>query len=504
MMRRDPIDATESTAGSTGRWLVIAAAIIILCSCRAVDTQLARAPQPSEPPSTWAAGPSQAAAAETANKPTENPHTALARHSLSDQAAATSTDQPSAVIPTGHTAAATSVVLPADGAMLRQPLLTAVPQTMVQASPMPRAGSYLVAAQPTCPTEMVYPAPMPAPCYGPQYAAPCQPQMPCQAEPWCPCGVPCGPWTPPGLPCPWPEDEYLCDGGDKRPAVQVNKDWSVDGLALEDTVVHYDTIEGDTFVEPSNRVCIYSPRFASVRKVYGIVQHDYLDRIAGVNVPVPIEGLGDVQIATTKVQPLQPGLNLGTSAASGIRENTPPIGLENQEGLIGTHASVIPYEDFNDIRRAMLDNSEKARLAELIQAAVAWSHDAAVQVVIDNIATHEEVSVASAGELHIYSLEGKPRLRVCKLASRSEARPGETVEFTLQFENVGDQVIGNVTVIDNLTTRLEYVEGSQTCSLNANFSVTQNEGESLQLRWEITEPMKATEGGVIRFTCRVR
>jgi hypothetical protein len=31
-----------------------------------------------------------------------------------------------------------------------------------------------------------------------------------------------------------------------------------------------------------------------------------------------------------------------------------------------------------------------------------------------------------------------------------------------------------------------------------------NEAESLVLRWEIIEPMKPGEGGVIRFRCRVR
>ena len=69
---------------------------------------------------------------------------------------------------------------------------------------------------------------------------------------------------------------------------------------------------------------------------------------------------------------------------------------------------------------------------------------------------------------------------------------------------MGDQVIGNVTVIDNLTTRLEYVEGSQSSTLHANFSVSDNQGDSLTLRWEILEPMKVGEGGVIRFQCRVR
>ena len=58
--------------------------------------------------------------------------------------------------------------------------------------------------------------------------------------------MPCGGWRPPGLRCPWPEDEYLCDGGDELPSVEVRPDWSVDGLELEDTVVHYDTLDGDT------------------------------------------------------------------------------------------------------------------------------------------------------------------------------------------------------------------------------------------------------------------
>ena len=328
--------------------------------------------------------------------------------------------------------------------------------------------------------------------------------MACEPETGCPNGLHCGAWTPPGIPCPWPEDEYLCDGGDQIPGVQVRKDWRVDGLQLEDTVVHYDTITGDTYVEPSNRVCVYAPRFAAVRKVYGIAQHDGHEQLAGVENPIPVEGLGEVQIATTAVQPVQPGLNLGLLAPRGFRERTPPTGLENSQALIGLEGELLPYEDFTLIRRGLMDNSEKARLAERAQAAVVWSHDTAVQVLIDNVALQEDVGVAAAESLHIYSLEGKPRLQVCKIASRKEARPGEIVDFTIRFDNLGDQVIGNVTVIDNLTTRLEYVEGSQSSTLNANFSVSDNQGDSLTLRWEIVEPMKVGEGGVIRFQCRVR
>ena len=38
----------------------------------------------------------------------------------------------------------------------------------------------------------------------------------------------------------------------------------------------------------------------------------------------------------------------------------------------------------------------------------------------------------------------------------------------------------------------------------ADFLFVPNEGGSLRLRWEITEPLKPGEGGVVRFRCKVR
>jgi hypothetical protein len=41
-------------------------------------------------------------------------------------------------------------------------------------------------------------------------------------------------------------------------------------------------------------------------------------------------------------------------------------------------------------------------------------------------------------------------------------------------------------------------------SVKANFSVEPNDGESLKLRWEIVDPLKPGDGGLVRFKCRVR
>ena len=61
-----------------------------------------------------------------------------------------------------------------------------------------------------------------------------------------------------------------------------------------------------------------------------------------------------------------------------------------------------------------------------------------------------------------------------------------------------------MTLVDNLTTRLEYVEGTSESSLAADFSTSPNDGDSLLLRWEFVESLPAGEGGMVRFRCRVR
>ena len=93
---------------------------------------------------------------------------------------------------------------------------------------------------------------------------------------------------------------------------------------------------------------------------------------------------------------------------------------------------------------------------------------------------------------------------MCKLASTGNALPGQIVEFTLRFDNIGDQVIGNVTIVDNLSPRLAYVADSARCTLDANFSTEPNNDGSDILRWEITDPLQPGDGGILQFKCTVR
>jgi uncharacterized repeat protein (TIGR01451 family) len=310
--------------------------------------------------------------------------------------------------------------------------------------------------------------------------------------------------APDGLACPWPADEYICDGGDNSASANVRKDRTVVGVDQEDTVAHYETLDGTLEITPSNKVCIYAPRFAAVRKIVHPFQYEGHERMADVAKSDKLNLHEEKRLATTAVQPEQLQADLAIDQALAFRKRNRGIGLEASQELFLAQQDLLPFEDLQAIHRGVFENHEKARLAAATAAAHVWETRQAVQILIDGKMAVEGKGLAAPEETVVYELEGKPRLRIVKIADRADARPGEIVHFTLRFDNVGDQPVSSVTIIDNLTTRLEYVEGSQACTLPADFTTEENVGESLVLRWAVREPLKVNQGGVIRFQCRVR
>jgi uncharacterized repeat protein (TIGR01451 family) len=312
-----------------------------------------------------------------------------------------------------------------------------------------------------------------------------------------------GPWKPPGIGCPWPEDEYIFDGGDQDGSVKVRPDWQLVGLDSEDTIAHYDTLDGRTVVKPTNRVCIYAPRFAAVRQVTLPYGDNQLVKAGGVDMPIGPARQDKVQPVTTAIQPIQPVGELGHRGPVTFLERTPPVGLIAETVIRATVDRLKPYENFDLVRYGIAQENEKPFLAIAVQSAIVWTLDQGVQVEIGGVK-----AVVLEGDKRAqatYGLEpGSPCLRVCKLASTSSAKPGEIVEFTIRFDNVGEQPVGNVTIVDDLTTRLELVPGTGQCSRNAKFMTEPNKEGSLILRWEIDEPLNPGQGGIARFKCKVR
>ena len=314
----------------------------------------------------------------------------------------------------------------------------------------------------------------------------------------------CQPWKPPGIAGPWPQDEYICDGGDRDRAVRVEADWTVKGLHLEDTIAHFDTLDGDTMVAASNRVCVYAPRFGSVRLVLGVDSFEGKDSLVRHDVPVKAVIEEERLAANTTLQQLQTIRAIGAKRAGAQQRNSPSLLLAGDVGVIEAEGGFKPYENFRILRDGQYELTESAKLSEQTEAATVWTLDKGVQIVVDGTPAEVATGDARAEATFTIDHESKPGLRIVKVASACAAKPGEIVEFTLRLDNVGNEPVGNVTVMDNLTTRLQYVEGSQTASIPARFVTEVNEGGSLVVRWEIVDPIAAGDGGTIRFKCRVR
>lgn len=298
--------------------------------------------------------------------------------------------------------------------------------------------------------------------------------------------------------------EFICDGGDHPPRAIVRRDNSVGGLQLEDTVVHYTTENGDIELQASNRACVYSPRFISVRQVTGAVAGGRAIGLAQVDRPESA-GRFDTQL---------PGLVMTDSVELGHADVARRIDSMRERNRGVPVEGVLQPEMAADVMAALaalsttemseLRDTDKALLEKFAVAAIAWSLDDAPRVVIEDLRVPTLGTAESLHGFTIYEYPDAGRLQIGKFADRNHALPGEIVSFMIKVENVGDSPVEDVVLVDNLTARLEYVEGSQTCSGGAEFETSSNEGESLKLQWKLTDKLRVGESVTIRFQCKVR
>jgi uncharacterized repeat protein (TIGR01451 family) len=301
---------------------------------------------------------------------------------------------------------------------------------------------------------------------------------------------------------PIPKGEYICDGGDKNVGVAVAPNWQLYNLDPQDTVAHFDTLDGRTHVEASNKVCIYAPRFGAVRVVTGPTVNDQIDRIEGMLSPHRAIGLDKAELAASSLQ-RDP---LGDHTAAMLPE---AYHTRQYDGLVsrrlgpkGFQDNFMAYEGVLKLIGSELDANEKARLSQCVDAALIWTADQAVQVVIDG--KQAKAVIADQKTQVTYTIdEGEGKLRVMKIANTDNAKSGEIVEFTIRYDNVGNGPLGNLVLVDHLITRLEYVAESAQSSREANFT-TSTDGSTLVMRWEINDHLNPGEGGLVRFKCRVR
>jgi hypothetical protein len=158
-------------------------------------------------------------------------------------------------------------------------------------------------------------------------------------------------WMPDGLKCPWPQDEFVCDGGDLNHDVLVKQDWTVVGLDQQDTIAHFDTVDGRTEVVESNCVCIYSPRFAAVRQVTSPILHEGHERMAGVVKPAKLNIHEENRGPKTATQPEQLLAQVGLDQSQAFRERIRGLLVEQRTQLILATDAFLPHEDLLFIQR---------------------------------------------------------------------------------------------------------------------------------------------------------
>jgi uncharacterized repeat protein (TIGR01451 family) len=301
-----------------------------------------------------------------------------------------------------------------------------------------------------------------------------------------------------------PPDEYLCDGGDQASAAGVLQDDSLVGIEQEDTVAHYTTRDGRVIVSPSSRVCIYAPRFGSVRQVVhpmGAEQRLFVDAVGDTFTPAEAD----------LAQPASAAL-LNVSLQERAGQAPPSLFRGRQQAGQGimrlmpaeTRGLVAPYANLSLMHIGQIVMSEGAIIANHSLAAITWTGDQEAQVTLDTKGASALFAVKQPGLIYQTNEPNCPKLRLVKLASTDAAHPGDEVSFTLRFDNIGDAPINHVVIVDNLTARLAYIEESAKSSVEADFSTARNEVGSLLLRWELAEPVAAGEGGVLTFRTRVR
>ncbi len=301
-------------------------------------------------------------------------------------------------------------------------------------------------------------------------------------------------------------DEYLFDGGDREATAALNAA-PYSGLESEDTVAAWVSASGERRRTVSNRVAVYAPRFGSVRRLNGLTAETQIQRAVGARDAAAVARLrGDQGVTQNTSQTALVAMEFRNRADEMLAADTAAgssgrMRLEQsakvdagQEGRATTSSSSFLRRDGFEIAAAV---SNAAAWSRRDFPMISMATDSASQL-RDVIKLQETVGLEDQNQ------EGV--LRLLKLADVGEAHQGETVQFTIRFENTGDVELRGVKIVDNLTPRLEYVDGSAVVdgAVNGFVTATPNGEGSVVLTFELSEPLPGHAQGEISFQAVVR
>ncbi|WZO96019.1 DUF11 domain-containing protein [Isosphaeraceae bacterium EP7] len=328
------------------------------------------------------------------------------------------------------------------------------------------------------------------------------------------CNVPCGPvrGTPPPRDRPWlPGDEYLCDGGDGGTPVHFGGDGGLRGIDPRDAVIKFRAEPKANFfpdrprVLPTNRVCIYAPRFAAVRMGTGLNENKAVVGLRNA------EYVARMDTATLKQGPIRVDqnqtaeMNRHRLRASGVLGRV-YVGEHSELRVLSGYDTPTSISGYRIRQLAEISKTRQKVEANTTRiAAVTFNKPESVNVtgivegagqMVMNWKPRETVGVEEP--------PAKPGLAVIKRVDATTAEPGDTVTFSITYRNMGNTPIGSVSIVDSLLPRLKYVANSGQGPKGAVFTAEENRVGSTELRWDLPGKVAPGEEGAVMFKAIVR
>ena len=299
-------------------------------------------------------------------------------------------------------------------------------------------------------------------------------------------------------------DEYLCDGGDRDWPVHYDN-FSRSGLDTEDTILEYTDRRGHEKMKPSNKVCVYAPRFASVRTVSQPHERHNTSELAGLGHLAATQGMSTRLKASKQIKREMMGGIAVRSRASGLDTDAAQSTVSQLRSPSAHEKLLNVFESMSFLMTGKLENTDAARLGLGLQAGMVWTRNefpvitAKIDVPIEG--HFEQATAVITG---IEEKEEAENLRIVKLADKKSAQPGDEIVFTIRYDNLGGREAHHIRIVDNLTPRLQYVVDSATSDRDGEL-ILQDNGEGSQiLIWELSEPLPGKTGGVVTFKAMVR
>jgi uncharacterized repeat protein (TIGR01451 family) len=326
-----------------------------------------------------------------------------------------------------------------------------------------------------------------------------------------PCSLPCGPvcGSPPPPGRPWlPRDEYLCDGGDQGAPASVAGDGNLRGIDPRDAVMRFDIgwdYRRQARVLPTNRVCLYAPRFAEVQvstgtneavEVHGPAQNRRTDKYAQAE---------SRAYARRLVQKQAPEL---------ARDRRRPQDLDGRV-IPGESSKMQDVDVYHNVQQVRVGSQRQpaeiarnrtmpAQLREKLRLDGIKTAESAVMTGVIEGASQSVMSWQPHVMTGVETPPNRPGMAIIKRVNALEAEPGDTLTFVITYRNMGNTPIRSAAIVDSLLPRLEYVKGSAKGPRGTAFSTSENRVGSTELKWEIPGVIAPGASGEVSFQAVVR